>query len=53
MAAKYILTALAVLFLLGGATVTARSDAGQSQGRTWLLTGGIFGIVSLYLWWRT
>jgi hypothetical protein len=44
MAAKYILGALAFVFLIAG---TVRR--GQIQGRTWLLVGAIFAVVSGWL----
>jgi hypothetical protein len=44
MLAKYILGALAIVFLIAG---TARRR--QIQGRTWLLVGAIFAIVSAWL----
>ena len=50
MAAKYIISALAVIFLASGATMSVRGGGVRSQGRTWLLTGMIFAIVSAYLW---
>lgn len=45
MAAKYILAALAMLFLILGASRGWR----HPQGRTWLTVCAIFGIVSLWL----
>ena len=44
MAAKYILGALAILFLIAGI-----SRRGQIQGPTWLLVAVIFGAVSGWL----
>jgi len=44
MLAKYILGALAIVFLIAG---TARRH--RIQGRTWLLVGVIFAIVSAWL----
>jgi uncharacterized membrane protein len=51
MAAKYILTSLAAVFLLLTGGRVAR-DGGRLMpaSRTWLLTGIIFSIVSAYLW---
>lgn len=48
MPAKYILAALAIVFLLAGAfgRIAGRPAA---QSRTWLLVGTIFAIVSLFL----
>ncbi|MEO6237666.1 MAG: hypothetical protein ABIQ52_11755 [Vicinamibacterales bacterium] len=45
MAAKYILSALAIVFLVAAAT---RGFSGP-QARTWLLVAGIFTAVSLWL----
>ena len=44
MAAKYILATLACVFLIAGAVGKRRP-----QSRTWLLVGGIFATVSLWL----
>jgi hypothetical protein len=51
MAAKYILSALAIAFLFT-ASVTFMRGPGTShpQSRTWLITGAIFAVVSIYLW---
>lgn len=53
MAAKYILTALAVAFL-AAAVRRAGRDGGLShpQTKTWLLIGVIFGVVSAWLFYR-
>jgi hypothetical protein len=53
MAAKYILAALAAVFL-AMALVRMVSDRANShpQTRTWLLIGLIFGTVSAWLWMR-
>jgi hypothetical protein len=48
MTAKYILAALASVFLIAGALGLARGER-RSQSRTWLLIGGIFGAVSFWL----
>jgi uncharacterized membrane protein len=48
MAAKYILAALACVFLTAGALGRARATP-RPQTRTWLLVGGIFAAVSLFL----
>ena len=48
MAAKYILGALAIVFLVAG---TARRR--QIQGRAWLLVGAIFAVVSAWLFFST
>ena len=45
MLAKYILLALAIVFLIGAFTRGPRTP----QGRTWLLIACIFGIVSSWL----
>jgi hypothetical protein len=46
MAAKYILATLACVFLTAAALGSARR---RPQSRTWLLVGGIFAAVSLWL----
>ena len=53
MAAKYILALLSVAFLVAGALRLSR-DAGKlhPQSRTWLLVGGIFAVVSSWLFAR-
>jgi len=48
MLAKYILLALAVVFLLAAVIRGPRTP----QGRTWLLIATIFGIVSSWLFVR-
>ena len=50
MLAKYILGALAVLFLVAGA-IRRRETDGHPQGKTWLLVGTIFAAVSAWLFW--
>jgi hypothetical protein len=52
MAAKYILAALAVVFLFLGTTRTAKGGTAHSQARTWLLIGFIFAIVSAWLFYQ-
>jgi DMSO reductase anchor subunit len=49
MLAKYILGALAVIFLIAAATRGMRSP----QGRTWLVVAAIFGAVSAWLFVKT
>ena len=50
MAAKYILAALSVLFIVLGLRRMSRGGgASHPQSRTWLLIGAIFGVVSVYL----
>jgi hypothetical protein len=53
-AAKYILAALAVLFL-GMAVIRLVRNGGRShpQSRTWLLIGVIFAVVSAWLFYST
>ena len=51
MLAKYILSALAVLFLLGGA-FRLRAGREHPQGKTWVLVGAIFAVVSGWLFWH-
>ena len=50
MAAKYILAALAVVFV---ALALARGGLPRPQTRTWLLIGVIFGAVSAWLFYAT
>lgn len=52
MAAKYILGGLAVAFLMAGAIRAGRVGVGHPQVRTWLLIGGIFAMVSAWLFLR-
>ena len=48
MAAKYVLAALAVLFVcLGGMRLIGRGPNGQA--RAWLIVGALFGAVSTWL----
>jgi hypothetical protein len=47
-AAKYVVAALAVLFLCLGGVRLSRSG-GASQARTWLIVGVLFAAVSLWL----
>ena len=51
MAAKFILAGLALAFLIAGAMRIA-GPASRAQGRTWLLIGAIFGIVSAWLFYQ-
>ena len=50
MATKFILAALSGVFLILGITRLLR-DAGKLKpaAKSWLLVGGIFGVVSLWL----
>jgi uncharacterized membrane protein HdeD (DUF308 family) len=48
--AKLIFTALGPLFLLLGVVRCATAGALEPQGKTWLLIGGIFSAVALWLW---
>jgi len=52
MGAKYIIAALAVVFLIAGLARLVR-DGGRShpQSNTWLLIAAIFGIVSAWLFY--
>jgi uncharacterized membrane protein HdeD (DUF308 family) len=54
MGAKYILAALAVVFLIAGVVRRVR-DGGKPhpQSRTWLLIAAIFGGVSAWLFYAT
>jgi uncharacterized membrane protein HdeD (DUF308 family) len=52
-AAKYILAALAAAFLLAAAVrLLAAGGRRHPQGRSWLLIGVIFGIVSAWLFYQ-
>ena len=51
MAAKFILAGLALAFLAAGA-VRFVGEASRAQGRTWLLIGIIFGVVSAWLFYQ-
>lgn len=46
----WITSAVAVLFLALAVVRIARDGRIEPAPRVWLLTGGIFGAVSLYLW---
>ena len=50
MATKYILAALAILFVL---LALARGGPARPQARTWLLVAVIFGAVSAWLFYAT
>jgi hypothetical protein len=54
MAAKYVLSMLAVVFFIAGTARLVR-DGGRPhpQSRTWLLIAAIFGAVSAWLWYAT
>ena len=52
MAARYILGALAIVFLIVGARGLARKGTSHPQGRTWLLVAAIFAVVSIWLFAR-
>jgi len=53
MAAKYILAALSVVFLvLAIARMTGGSGTSHPQARIWLLVGVIFGVVSAWLFYQ-
>jgi hypothetical protein len=51
MAAKFILAGLALAFLLTGA-VRLLGETSRAQGRTWVLIGIIFGVVSAWLFYQ-
>ena len=51
MAAKFILAGLALAFLLAGA-VRLLGETRRAQGRTWVLVGIIFGVVSAWLFYQ-
>jgi hypothetical protein len=54
MAAKYILAALAIAFLVMAFTRWSRGgEISQPQTKTWLLIGVIFAVVSGWLFYRT
>lgn len=50
MAAKYILAALALIFL--GVTLLGSAQGKATRGRAWLITGVIFGAVSAWLFYQ-
>ncbi len=52
MAAKYILAVLSIIFLFTGITRVIR-EGGRigPASKAWLLVGGIFAAVSLWLWY--
>lgn len=53
MAAKYILAAFAILFLVAAAVRSARTPGKlPPQARTWLLVAAIFAAVSAWLFLR-
>jgi hypothetical protein len=53
MAAKYILAALSVVFLLFAVTRMAQGGgAAHPQARTWILVGVIFALVSAWLFYQ-
>lgn len=50
MAARYILGVLSVVFLvLGSRAWLSGTVQGHAQGRTWLIVGAIFAVVSIWL----
>lgn len=51
MSASYILAGLALAFLVAG-TVRLLGENTRAQGRTWLLIGVIFGVVSAWLFYQ-
>jgi hypothetical protein len=51
MSTKYILAVLAFIFLTAGAS-RLLAPGRSAQSRTWLLIGGIFAAVSLWLFTR-
>jgi hypothetical protein len=51
-AAKHILTVLALVFLVLGARRTMTHGLKHPQARTWLVVGGIFSLVGAWLWMR-
>jgi uncharacterized membrane protein HdeD (DUF308 family) len=52
-AAKYILAALAVIFLVLGLTrIARRGRRAHPQSRTWLIVAVIFGAVSAWLFYQ-
>jgi len=52
MATKYVLLGLGCLFLLAGSVRWARQRQPRGAARTWLLVGGIFVIVGLWLLYK-
>lgn len=52
MVTKYILAALAAVFLILGLVRAVRAGVTHPQARTWLLIGIIFSAVSAWLFWQ-
>ena len=52
MAAKYILAALAIVFLIPAFTRDAGHGRMNPRGRTWLLIAVLFGLVSAWLFYQ-
>ena len=53
MATKYILAALAAVFLILAVSRMARGGgAAHPQSRTWLIIGVMFGVVSAWLFYQ-
>ena len=50
MLARYILVIVGGAFLIAGLVRVAVSGLSHPQGRTWLLVGIIFTVVSAWLW---
>jgi hypothetical protein len=53
MAAKYVLAVVGAAFLVMGVLRATSLGASHPQARTWLLIGGIFGAVSVWLFYAT
>ena len=53
MAAKYLLAVVGAAFLVMGVLRATRVGASHPQARIWLLIGGIFGVVSAWLFYAT
>jgi lipopolysaccharide export LptBFGC system permease protein LptF len=53
MTTKYILSILAVFFLLLGGARLLRDGALRPAAKSWLLVGGIFAAVSAWLFWHS
>jgi hypothetical protein len=53
MLAKYILGVVGLIFLVLGGARVAGGPARRAQGRVWLVVGGIFAVVSVWLFMRT
>ena len=50
---RYMLPVLAVVFLiLGGVRLLRSGGRVDPRSKSWLMTGGLFALVSAWLWWN-